>query len=44
MLPEIMESFTRSFTGDELADHYGSQKASEAPDPTISLPPAAQAR
>ena len=23
MLPEIAESFTRSFTGEELADHYG---------------------
>ena len=44
MLPEIAESFTRSFTGDELADHYGSQKASPAPDPTIPLPPAAQSR
>jgi arylsulfatase A-like enzyme len=44
MLPEIAESFTRSFTGDELADHYGSQKASAAPDPTLPLPPAAQSR
>ena len=44
MLPEIAESFTRSFTGEELADHYGSQKASEAPDPTVPLPPAAQSR
>ena len=44
MLPEIAESFTRSFTGEELADHYGSQKANEAPDPTVPLPPAAQSR
>jgi hypothetical protein len=44
MLPEIAESFTRSFTGEELADHYGSQKASEAPDPTVPLTPAAQSR
>ena len=44
MLPEIAESFTRSFSGEELADHYGSQKASEAPDPTVPLPPAAQSR
>jgi arylsulfatase A-like enzyme len=44
MLPEIAESFTRSFTGEELADHYGSQKASGAPDPTIPLPPDAQSR
>ena len=26
------------------ADHYGSQKASEAPDPTVPLTPAAQSR
>ena len=44
MLPEIAESFTRSFTGDELADHYGSQKANGAPDPTVPLPLAAQSR
>jgi arylsulfatase A-like enzyme len=44
MLPEIAESFTRSFTGEELADHYGSQQASGAPDPTVPLPPAAQSR
>ena len=44
MLPEIAESFTRSFTGEELADHYGSQPASGAPDPTVPLPPAAQSR
>src|ERR1700726_1673256 len=44
MLPEIAESFTRSFTGEELADHYGSQKASGAPDPTVPLPPDAQLR
>jgi hypothetical protein len=42
MLPEIAESFTRSFTGEELADHYGSQQANGAPDPTVPLPPAAQ--
>jgi arylsulfatase A-like enzyme len=42
MLPEIAESFTRSFAGEELADHYGSQQASGAPDPTVSLPPATQ--
>jgi len=35
---------TRSFTGGELADHYGSQKANLAPDPTLTLPPAAQSR
>jgi hypothetical protein len=41
MLPEIAESFTRSFTDEELADHYGSQQASGGPDPTIPPPPAA---
>jgi arylsulfatase A-like enzyme len=44
MLPEIAESNTRSFTGDELADHYGSQKASGAPDPTLPSPLTAQSR
>jgi arylsulfatase A-like enzyme len=44
MLPEIGESFTNSFTGAEFADHYGAQKPSGAPDPTIPLPPAAQSR
>jgi arylsulfatase A-like enzyme len=39
MLPEIAESFTRSFTGEELADHYGSQKASGAPDPNRAFAP-----
>jgi hypothetical protein len=44
MLPEIAESFTNSFTGEELADHYGAQKPSRAPDPLEPLPPAAQLR
>ena len=44
MLPEIAESFTNSFTGEELADHYGAQKPSGAPDPIVPLPPAAQLR
>jgi hypothetical protein len=44
MLPEIPESFTNSFTGEELADHYGAQKPSRAPDPLEPLPPAAQLR
>ena len=42
MLPEIAASFTNSFTGEELADHYGAQKPSGAPDPIELLPPAAQ--
>ena len=40
MLPEIAESFTRAFTGEDLADHYGSQQVSGAPDPTLPVPPA----
>jgi hypothetical protein len=44
MPPEIAESNTGSFTGEELADHYGSQKAGGAPDPTLPLPAAAQSR
>jgi len=42
MLPEIAESFTNSFTGEELADHYGAQKPSGAPDPTLPSPSATQ--
>jgi hypothetical protein len=42
MLPEIAESFIESYTGEELADHYGAQKPSGAPDPTVPLPPATQ--
>jgi hypothetical protein len=44
MLPEIAESFTNSFSGEELADHYGAQKPSLAPDPIEPLAPAAQLR
>jgi arylsulfatase A-like enzyme len=44
MLPEIAESFTESYTGAQLSDHYGAQKASGAPDPAGSLPPTAQSR
>ena len=32
MLPEIRESFTDSFTGAQLADHFGAAKPSGAPD------------
>jgi arylsulfatase A-like enzyme len=32
MLPEVDESSTNSFTGDELADHIGAKKASSAAD------------
>ncbi|MGO8914523.1 MAG: sulfatase [Stellaceae bacterium] len=32
MLPEVRESFTESYTGSQLADHYGAQKATGAPD------------
>ena len=44
MLPEVAESFTESYTGAQLADHYGAQKPSGAPDPAVPLPLAAQSR
>src|SRR3984893_2620594 len=44
MLPEIAESFTRSFTGEELADHYGSPEPNRGAQPNAPLPPAAQSR
>ena len=44
MLPEVAESFSESYTGAQLADHYGAQKPSGAPDPALPLPTAAQAR
>ncbi len=37
MLPEVQESFTESYTGGQLADHYGAQKPNGAPD--IPVPP-----
>lgn len=41
MLPEIDESFTDSFTGAELADHFGATKATgKADNPTPSAAPA----
>jgi hypothetical protein len=44
MLPEVAESFTESYTGAQLADHYGAQKTSGAPDPAVPLPLATQSR
>ena len=32
MLPEIKESFTHSFDGQELADHFGAKKSDKMPD------------
>ena len=32
MLPEIDESYTSGFTGDELADHYGASEPDSTPD------------
>jgi arylsulfatase A-like enzyme len=32
MLPEIKESFTHSFDGQELADHFGAKKSDQMPD------------
>ena len=37
MLPEIRESFTGSFNGEELADHFGAKPPDQAPD--IPTPP-----
>jgi hypothetical protein len=37
MLPEIKESFTHSFDGEELADHFGAKKPDQMPD--IPVPP-----
>ncbi|MGA8150020.1 MAG: sulfatase-like hydrolase/transferase [Terriglobales bacterium] len=37
MLPEIKESFTVSFSGEDLADHFGAKRADQMPD--IPLPP-----
>ncbi len=37
MLPEIKESFTHSFTGQDLADHFGAKAPSQ--DPDIPRPP-----
>jgi hypothetical protein len=32
MLPETKESFTDSFHGEELADHFGVKKQDQMPD------------
>ena len=32
MLPEIKESFTHSFSGKELADHFGAKRPDQMPD------------
>src|SRR5258707_1168279 len=37
MLPEIKESFTHSFSGEELADHFGAKSPDQMPD--IPRPP-----
>lgn len=37
MLPEIKESFTHGFSGEDLADHYGADEAGSEPD--IPTPP-----
>jgi arylsulfatase A-like enzyme len=45
MLPEVAESGTGNFSGDQLADHIGTQKVSGAPDPELpTTTPAAQVR
>jgi arylsulfatase A-like enzyme len=37
MLPEIKESFTHGFSGEELADHFGAKRTDQMPD--IPRPP-----
>ena len=37
MLPEIEESFTGGFSGEDLADHYGADESGAEPD--IPIPP-----
>jgi arylsulfatase A-like enzyme len=37
MLPEIKDSFTHGFSGDEFADHYGVKESSQEPD--VPTPP-----
>ena len=45
MLPEIDESFTDNFTGDQLADHIGTPKTSgKADNPVLPKTPPAQPR
>jgi arylsulfatase A-like enzyme len=44
MLPEVAESFTESYTGAQLGDHYGAQKPSGPPDPAVPLDAAPQSR
>jgi arylsulfatase A-like enzyme len=36
MLPEIKESFTASFDGQQLADHFGAKKSDQMPDIPVS--------
>src|SRR5882762_3207197 len=36
MLPEIKESFTASFDGQQLADHFGARKSDQMPDIPVS--------
>jgi hypothetical protein len=36
MLPEIKESFTASFDGKQLADHFGAKKPDQMPDIPVS--------
>jgi hypothetical protein len=32
MLPEVEESFTHSFSGEDMADRYGADEADQKPD------------
>jgi hypothetical protein len=37
MLPEVADSAGENFSGNELADHIGSSKASKLPDPGLPI-------
>jgi arylsulfatase A-like enzyme len=39
MLPEIKDSFTRGFSGEDLADHYGAEEVGPEPDIPTPTPP-----
>ena len=45
MLPEVDESYTDNFTGDQLADHIGTQRTSgKADNPASPKTPSAKPR
>jgi arylsulfatase A-like enzyme len=42
MLPEVEESASANFTGDQLADHMGKQRPSTAPEPGLPAAPSSE--